>query len=73
MPRKKKSEKQRPDEVAVYKVCMPLWIGFDKQEIELARYFSREEANKYILDYMNPFLKPFLYVKDVKMRMEETD
>lgn len=73
MPRKKKSEKQRPDEVTVYKVCMPLWIGFDKQEIELARYFSREEANKYILDYMNPFLKPFLYVKDVKMRMEETD
>lgn len=73
MPRKKKSEKQRPDEVTVYKVCMPLWIGFDKQEIELARYFSRDEANKYILDYMNPFLKPFLYVKDVKMRMEETD
>lgn len=72
MARKKKSTKTE-DDITIYKVCMPLWIGFEKQEIELARYFSRDEANKYILDYMNPFLKPFLYVKDVTMRTKETD
>lgn len=71
MARRKKVK--RDDEVTIFKVCMPLWVGFEKQEIELARYFSKEEAKKYIFDYLNPFLKPFLYVKEVRMRMEETD
>jgi len=74
MARKRKTAAEPPsDKVTVYKVIMPLWVGFDKQEIELARYFSRAEANKYILDYLNPFLKPFLYIKEVNMKMEETD
>lgn len=69
MARKKKSE----NDVVVYKVCMPLWIGWDKQEIELARYFKRDEAQSHIDNYINLFIKPFLYIKEVNVRMEETD
>lgn len=74
MPRKKKQMKPvHSDEVTIYKVFMPLWIGFDKQEIELARYFSKQEAEQYIDNYINPFLKPFLYIKEVNAKIEETD
>jgi hypothetical protein len=74
MARRKKVEKVSiSDDVTIYKVCMPLWIGFEKQEVELARYFSKVEAEKYVLDYLNPFLKPFLYIKETRVKMEETD
>jgi len=64
---------KKTEKVTMYKVMMPFWFGFGMQDLELARFFTKIEAERYIDNYLNPFLRPYLYISIIKVQIQETD
>ena len=73
--REKPPSKQpdQPESVNVYKVCMPMYMTWPKTEVTLGIFFSEESAEKFIEDYPNLFIRPFLKVKMETITYMETD
>lgn len=60
-------------EVKVYKVCVPSYYAWPPGEIILKISYTREDAENYIKEYPNVFLRPWLTIKEEHIDVRETD
>ena len=72
MVRKKKEETDKM-EFGIYKVCLPSFLAYPTWETILKICYTKEETEKYIETYPNPFFKSFLSVKYEKLTYNPTD
>lgn len=63
----------QPESVNIYKVCMPMYMVWPQIEVSLGIFFTEEGANRFIEEYPNLFIKPFLKVKMETVSFSETD
>lgn len=59
--------------VKVYKVCLPAIYAWPNKTIILKVAYTKEDAQKFINDYPNPFLKMWLTVETDVVNVNETD
>lgn len=71
----KKQTKQpdQPESVNVFKVCMPMYMTWPQTEVSLGVFFTEESAQKFVDEYPNLFIKPFLKIKMETVTYTETD
>lgn len=60
----RRTKKKTLEEVS-YKVVMPIYFGFYKWQ--LAKFFSKHSAEKYIESFFNPFIRPLLFIEEEKV------
>jgi len=68
-----KKQPDMPDDVNIYKVCMPMYMTWPQTEVTLKVFFDPQSARKFIEDYPNLFVKPFLKIKKETVSYIDTD
>lgn len=59
--------------ITIYKVCIPSAIAWPDWKVTLKVFFTKEHAEKYVEDYPNILIRPFLSVEEENIRHYETD
>jgi hypothetical protein len=71
------TRRKRKMKVSLYKVTIPswavTWFPYSLNHICLNVSFLREDAEKYIEEYPNLFLRPLLSIEPTTVDIQETD
>lgn len=59
--------------IKVYKVCLPSYYAWPSKNIILTVTYTEEDANKFILNYPNVFLRAWLKIEIDNVPIRETD
>ena len=59
--------------VKVYKVCLPSYYAWPPGKVILKVCYTAEDAQRYIDEYPNPFMKVWLTVEVDTIEYPETD
>jgi len=57
----------------IYKVCVPSMFAWPVNNVTLKTFFSKGAAEKYIDEYPNALVKPFLFISMENVEYTETD
>lgn len=59
--------------VKIYKVCLPSYYAWPPGNVILKVAYDLESAKKYVENYPNPFLRPWLKIEIEEQYQGDTD